>query len=75
MYIRTAISSGGMGSIPQPSIFALESAEYLGRRAAVRNSRSLVGRRSGFKPASVNLPSLPVVAGPGHAENPSGEKI
>ena len=41
-----------MGSIPQRSILALESAEYLGRRAAVRYSRSFVGCNSGCKPAT-----------------------
>jgi hypothetical protein len=41
-----------MGSIPQRSILALESAEYLGRRAAVRYSLSLVDCNSGCKPAT-----------------------
>ena len=33
------------------SILALERAEYLGRRAGVRYSRSLVARRTGLMPA------------------------
>ncbi len=37
--------------MPQRSILAFESAEYFGRRAAVRNSRSVVGFTSGCTPA------------------------
>src|SRR5258708_3420182 len=41
-----------MGSRPVRSILPLERAEYLGRRAGVRYSRSLVASRTGSRPAA-----------------------
>ena len=50
-----ACSRVGIGSIPSDSILALDSAEYFGRRAAVRNSRSLVGFSGGLSPAAAKI--------------------
>ena len=44
-----------MGSMPKASIFAFDSAENFGLRAAVGNSRSLVGFSSGFSPAAEKI--------------------
>ena len=44
--------SGGIGASPTRSILALDSAEYFGRRAAVRYSRSLVASSTGSSPAA-----------------------
>ena len=44
-----------MGAIPSDSDFAFDSAEYFGRRAAVRNSRSLVGFTAGFRFAALKI--------------------
>src|ERR1039457_4446585 len=44
-----------MGTRPVRSILALERAEYLGRRAGVRYSRSLVARRTGSIPAASKM--------------------
>src|SRR5262245_17535742 len=54
-YSRIASSNDGIGAIPRDSIFAFDRAEYFGRRAAVRNSRSLVPFRAGFTPAAPKI--------------------
>ena len=50
-----ASSSEGMGAIPNASILAFESLEYFGLRAAVRNSRSLVGFKGGVSCAASKI--------------------
>src|SRR6266852_917524 len=59
-YVLTHSASGGMGARPARSIFSLESAEYFGRRAGVRYSRSLVACSGGFRPAlsTINFAKL-----------------
>ena len=44
-----------MGANPTRSILAFESAEYFGRFARVRYSRSLVASNIGFKPATSKM--------------------
>src|ERR1017187_7398249 len=44
-----------MGTRPVRSILPFERAEYLGRRAGVRYSRSLVARRTGLIPAASKI--------------------
>jgi hypothetical protein len=44
-----------MGSTPSRSIFALDSAENLGRFAMVLYSRSFVGFTSGVRPAALKI--------------------
>ena len=55
MYKRIASSREGIGAIPSDSDFAFDSAEYFGRCAGVRYSRSLVANNWGWNPANSKM--------------------
>ena len=55
IYNRIASSREGIGAMPSDSAFAFDRAEYRGRRAAVRNSRSLVGFTDGLTFAALKI--------------------